>query len=84
MTAASSFATVFMRFPFASKRGTEDQAIGVPGIESSENMQRITVSTPNVTFSGTERQKPPRIAFGGTASQDINADVPGGFAAGIL
>lgn len=57
MTAASSFATVFMRFPFASKRGKEDQAIGVPGIEPSENMQQITVSAPNVTFSGTERQK---------------------------
>jgi hypothetical protein len=47
-----------MRFPFASKRGSEDQAIGVPGMGPSENRQQVTVFAPKVTFCGMKRLKP--------------------------
>ena len=56
MTAASSFAPVFMRFPFASKGGTEDQAIGVPRVEPSEIRDESQILGPNMTLSGTKRQ----------------------------
>jgi hypothetical protein len=64
MTAASSFATVFMRFPFASKRGLENQAIGVPGMGPSENKQQITVFAPKVTFSGMKGQSTSEFSDG--------------------